>query len=196
MKSFCTLIIFFILLFSGVSEAQEFISKNASSKKSFWLKQSLIFFSDEDFPKVSPDWITFEEIGKNRNAYDAKDILQRGEEAEIIKIVKSIPFAKITFKSYGIEYQLFLENKTRKSFTDSFNNIFAKSKKDAGELCGCYPTTRKETIKCWGYPIAVSKEGDEEKFFYILEFAGACNSYDGWTVTIKKGKVTSVSGYI
>ena len=59
--------------------------------------------------------------------------------------------------------------------------------------------TKKQLIRCIGFPISVTREGDVEKYFYILEFVGFNSiggSFDGFTVELKKNKIINVSGYI
>ena len=119
-------------------------------------------------------------------------------------MTQSEGFAKIKFRYWPEAYEwqpeqeILLKYDSIKNFNRSFRLLFSKNKVSREYRCPDELTTKQQVIQCLGYPITVTKEGDVEKYFYILEFVGPnpFGSYDGFWVEIKGGKFKRVTGYI
>ena len=68
--------------------------------------------------------------------------------------------------------------------------MFSDSKVPEEYDCPGGVATRKQAIKCLGFPMIVTRDGNVEQFHYILEFIGPnpFSGYDGFTLKIKNNK--------
>ena len=201
MKSITAQIMFSLVL-SVTAHAQGRAVTKVNLSEPFWLNYSLIFFKGCR-PKVSPDNITFTEGNCLADAYSG-EIFSRGTKVKIYSVSEGEGFARVRFRYWPEKYELeseweiLLKNDSDKAFRESFGLLFSERKVPEEYACPDKLTTRKDVIQCLGFPIRVTKEGDVENYFYILEFVGPnpFQSFDGFWVEIKDGKFKDVSGYI
>lgn len=187
--------IFVQIALAFLLSASAFSQNRQDQSKTYWLKHSLIFFKD-CMPRVFPDNIIFTEGDCSVSPYQG-DILSKGFSVEMDYIGEESGFAKILFKYKSKSYEVLLKNDSPKNFRKTFDLLFSRKMVSEARDCGDIKT-RKQVIKCLGFPISVTRDGDVEKYFYILEFVGQSpfSSYDGFTIKIKNKKVIDVSGYI
>ena len=195
MKRITTQILAALLLVTA-AYAQNNTQPKPTPSKSYWLTYNLICFRN-CLPKVLPGNILFTDGCSVGSAYDG-EILSRGARVEITSVHRQKGFAKVSFK-FGSEYEVLLSNNSEQSFRKSFDLLFSATEVPEEYPCPDEMKTKKQVIQCLGFPIFVEKSGDVEKYSYILEFLGRSASsmgYDGFTVEIKKNKVTDIYGYI
>jgi|SRR5688572_3943701 len=190
------------ILLSITAQAQSNVDGKINTSKPYWLNYSLIFLQGCQ-PRVFPDNIIFAEGTCRVEAYSGK-IFSRGTKVKIYSVVEGDGFAKVRFRYWPeiyeseSEYEIFLKSGSSKNFRQSFALLFSEKKVPDEYDCPDGVKTKKQVIQCLGFPISVEREGDVEKYFYILEFVGPnpFSGYDGFTLKIKRGKVIDVSGYI
>jgi hypothetical protein len=163
--------------------------------KQYYLRHPLIFIGDR-LPEISPDHILFTERcieGVEAEVYDGK-ILRRETPVRIDRIDRDTRPAKVHFIADNKKFTVVLKGVANKDFNRAFDLVFApKATKESYKGS----KNKDEVIRRYGFPISICKAGDEEKWFYIVEFAATgWGGYDGWWVKIKNGKVVGVSGYI
>ena len=196
--------IFLLLLLSTTAYASKLNAKVDLSKP-YWLNYSLIFFEGCQ-PKVFPNNIVFTEGACRVDPYSGK-IFPRGTKVKIYSVTEGEGFSKIRLRHWPevfeleSEYEIVLKSDSGKSFRKSFALLFTQKTLEQFYETNCPDNvkTKKQLIQCIGFPISATREGDVEKYFYILEFAGPSSiggSFDGFTVEIKKNKIINVSGYI
>ena len=191
-----------LLLLGGPVHAQNKLTSQINLSKPYWFKYSLIYLAGCQ-PKVFPDNIIFND-GPCRDDPYAATIFRRGIKVQLRSVTQSEGFAKIKFRYWPEAYEwqpeqeILLKYDSIKNFNRSFRLLFSKNKVPGEYRCPNELTTKQQVIQCLGYPITVTKEGDVEKYFYILEFVGPnpFGSYDGFWVEIKGGKFKRVTGYI
>lgn len=190
--------LFFIFMFLSVTTFAQSNSDSSALPKTYWLKYSLIFFSGCQ-PIVSPSNITFDEGDCVASAYDGK-ILPRGTEVQLTSIDKNSQLAKISFTVASVGYEVLLKQKSEKQFSKAFGLLFIERKLEEFYETKCPDDikTKRQLIRCLGFPITATRNGDVEEYFYIIEFTGSTyiSSYDGFTFKIKNGKIIDLSGYI
>lgn len=190
--------ILLLLLVSGSVYARSTDRSKVSLSEPYWIKYSLIYLPGCQ-PKVFPDNIIFTDGPCSDDAYSGK-IFQRGTRVKINSVIRGEGFAKVRFgyPDYKTEYEVLLKYDSSKSFNRSFALLFSKDKVPHEYRCPNELTTKQQVIRCLGYPISITKKGDVERYFYILEFVGPnpFSSYDGFWVEIKDDKFKGVTGYI
>jgi hypothetical protein len=182
--------------------AQGDANTKVNLSKPYRLNYSLIFLKGCQ-PLAFPDNIIFTQGSCRVDAYSGK-IFSRGTKVKIYSVVKGEDFAKVRFRYWPeiyeleSEYEILLKSDSDRNFRKSFELLFSERKVSDEYDCPNGVETKKQVIQCLGFPISVEREGDVEKYFYILEFVGPnpFSGYDGFTLKIMKGKVIDVYGYI
>ncbi|MDX6557205.1 MAG: hypothetical protein QOF72_254, partial [Blastocatellia bacterium] len=186
--------IFIILALSGAN-AQGVDSSRLSG--TYWLRYSLIFFHGCQ-PIVSPTNIIFTEGDCSTDAYSGK-ILPRGTEVSVTSIRQGKQFAIVSFNHGSIEYQVAFANRSKKTLHNALNLLLTKKTLDEFYETRCPDNvkTKRQLIRCIGFPISVTRDGDFENYFYIIEFVGPNligGSFDGFNVKIRRNRILGVSG--
>lgn len=187
----------FIFLAAIVTSAQT----NPREKKetTYWLKYSLIFFTGCQ-PTVSADNITFTRGSCSTNPY-AGDILPRGTEVRVTSVSRTKPYAVVSFKRGAHDYEVALENGRKDDFRKAFDLLFTTKRLSEfyETKCPNKVETKRDVIACLGFPITITRDGDVELYFYILEFVGPGSiggGFDGFNVKIKRNRFIDITGYI
>lgn len=191
-------LLFLCIVVGAITPAQSKFDSSALPK-TYWLKYSLIFFSGCE-PLVSPDNIIFTEGDCITDAYKGK-ILPRGTEVKKLSIDNSNELAKVSFTVASDAYEIALTQNSEKEFRKAFKLLFTEKKLEEFYESRCPDSgikTKKQLIRCLGFPITVTQNEEVEEYFYIIEFTGGTyiSSFDGFTFKIKNGKIIDLSGYI
>jgi len=176
----------FLLAFNVASLAQ------ASPEKSYFLRHSLIFFSEET-PFVTPSNITFTQrsiCGFSQAQYQSP-ILQRGKQVKIISVDRDQDPAHIVLTDSKQEYRIDVANGSKAEFVGSLDLVFSGKKREFGFRD---VSSQFGAIKKYGFPVA--KCAVDGGWFYFLEFSPtACGSFDGCVINFSR-KGLSRYGYI
>ena len=182
-----------ILLLICLTVLCVFVKGQNPKNQTYFLRHSLIFFSDKT-PEVSSNNIVFTDesiCGFYPKVYESP-ILSRNTEVKIISVDKQNDSAKVIFEAKQKNYEILIKSSSKKDFEKSFSLVFSdKTSKDKDKEV----TSWKSAIKQFGFPITKCKDSASEKWFYTLEFSPmACGSYDGCVIEVNK-KGVSISGY-
>lgn len=168
--------IFVTLLFGVSAPAQTRDATGPNLSKPYWLKYSLVFYPNHT-PVVSPRNIRFAAEGAAVQERSGA-IELRGRKVKIYSVRREKGYARVTFRlwpeSYetGTLYEVLLMSDTRSNFRKSFALLYSGAKVPPEYPCDIFPKTKKQVIRCLGFPMLVTRDGDAEEFHYILEFLG------------------------
>lgn len=187
-KLFCTIFLTILLGF-GVCGQYKIPEKDYVGK-TFYLKNSLIFMGYPQTPRISPSNISF--ISKNvpdnvrlRSVFDS-DIIRREEKVSIESIRTQNNIAILTLRFEKKSLEVFLSNKSKSDFTKSFDLAFSKEDFTAPN-CEFKIKSKRQLIKCFGFPIRVEKSKGAKNYIYTPEFSdNACGGFDICSIKISK----------
>jgi hypothetical protein len=166
--------------------------------RQYFLRHPIIFLDKDILPTVYPNQIVFTDkciCGFSSNVYNGA-IYNRGTSLEILEIVREPRFAKVKLLIKGETREILLAAESNKHFERSFRLIF--DKKESSKRKYFDVKTAKEAIAEYGYPISKCKDGNKQRWFYIIEFIGSSpyGGFDGFCIEFRKNIVVGVSGYI
>jgi len=191
MKRRSALPISILILLSTVASSQ---SVKPDPSKVYWLKYNLIFLKGCQ-PRVFPHNIIFSEGDCSSDAWTCPNLL-KGTKVEIKAINKGQEFAKVSFTHEGSDYEALLQNDSARHFDKSFNLLFSAKEVIDDDTCTDHLKTKRQVIKCLGFPISIREGEDFEIYEYNKKYFGFPFMYDDVYIEIKRGKVIGIGGTI
>jgi hypothetical protein len=194
MKTFKVLIIILVVaLIVPAAFSQLKAQKNQLAPKFYWTEFALATAGDCKI-KIAPD-----DISPNEKDCAFTGHLPKGSKVKLKNKSDKGNWAKLIFEDEnGQAFEIYLKNDSEINYEKALNLAFSDTEiEDDSNLCGCDEKTKLDLIKCKGFPSRIARKDETEIYYFGLDSAsGQMCGFDLSQVTIKKGRITQVSGTI
>jgi hypothetical protein len=123
-------------------------------------------------------------------------VVNRGEKVKVNRIAVEGDYARVSFSHGDNKHTLLVLNSDKRTFKKAFELAFSKrpiKEYWSRYYCDGKMKTKKDLIRCYGYPLGTTKtiEGNKiiETLNYSCWFLGNCISWDLIEIKIVNGKI-------